>query len=192
MERTIGLYGKLFKSTFYLSAFTFGGGYVIVPLMRKKFVEEYQWIEEQEMMDLIALAQSSPGAMAVNASILIGYRMGGVLGALVTVIGTVLPPFLIITIVSKFYEVFQTNWFVKTLLIGMRSGVAAVIVDVILKMGLAVIKEKKALSVVVMIGAFIASYIFHISIAICLVVCAIIGVFSYYYYQQKERKEAAE
>ncbi len=192
MERTFGLYKKLFQSTFYLSAFTFGGGYVIVPLMRKKFVDEYKWIDEQEMMDLIALAQSSPGAMAVNSSILIGYRMGGVLGALVTVFGTILPPFLIIAVVSRFYELFQTNWFVKTLLIGMRSGVAAVIVDVILKMGLTVIKEKKALSVVVMIGAFIASYVFRISIAICLVVCAVIGVFSYYYYQQKDRKEAAQ
>ena len=70
-------YKKLFFSTFELSACTFGGGFVIIPLMRKKFVEELGWIEEDEMMDLTAIAQSSPGAIAVNASILVGYHVAG-------------------------------------------------------------------------------------------------------------------
>ena len=77
MKKDFAFYRKLFCSTFYLSAFTFGGGYVIIPLMRKKFVEQYHWIEEEEMLDLTAIAQSSPGAIAVNASILIGYRLAG-------------------------------------------------------------------------------------------------------------------
>ena len=68
-------YWTLFLSTFQLSAFTFGGGFVIIPLMRKKFVEKLKWIDEQEMLDLTAIAQSSPGAIAVNASILVGYRV---------------------------------------------------------------------------------------------------------------------
>ena len=80
-------YLTLFTSTFTLSAFTFGGGFVIIPLMRKKFVEQLHWIDEEEMMDLTAIAQSSPGAIAVNASILVGYRVAGVPGALVTVLG---------------------------------------------------------------------------------------------------------
>ena len=75
------LYIKLFKSTFFLSMFTFGGGYVIVPLMEKKFVNELGWISEDEMLDLIALGQSAPGPIAVNTSILVGYRMAGVPGA---------------------------------------------------------------------------------------------------------------
>lgn len=70
-------YRELFFSTFKLSACTFGGGFVIIPLMRKKFVEELGWIEEDEMMDLTAIAQSSPGAIAVNASILVGYHVAG-------------------------------------------------------------------------------------------------------------------
>ena len=74
-------YLTLFTSTFTLSAFTFGGGFVIIPLMRKKFVEQLHWIDEEEMMDLTAIAQSSPGAIAVNASILVGYRVAGVHGA---------------------------------------------------------------------------------------------------------------
>lgn len=82
-------YKKLFFSTFKLSACTFGGGFVIIPLMRKKFVEELGWIEEDEMMDLTAIAQSSPGAIAVNASILVGYHVAGFPGAMLTVLGTV-------------------------------------------------------------------------------------------------------
>ena len=82
MKKDAKFYWKLFGATFTLSAFTFGGGYVSVPLMRQKFVEKYHWIEEEEIMDLTAIAQSAPGPIAVNASILIGYRLAGVFGAL--------------------------------------------------------------------------------------------------------------
>ena len=102
MKRTPALYWKIFISTFTLSAFTFGGGYVIVPLMQKKFVNQYGWIDETEMLDMVAIAQSAPGPIAVNASIIIGYRLGGVLGAMVSMLGTVLPPFVIIAIISFF------------------------------------------------------------------------------------------
>lgn len=81
-------YRELFFSTFKLSACTFGGGFVIIPLMRKKFVEELGWIEEDEMMDLTAIAQSSPGAIAVNVSILVGYHVAGFLGAMLTVLSS--------------------------------------------------------------------------------------------------------
>ena len=83
MKRTPALYWKIFISTFTLSAFTFGGGYVIVPLMQKKFVNQYGWIDETEMLDMVAIAQSAPGPIAVNASIIIGYRLGGVLLSLI-------------------------------------------------------------------------------------------------------------
>lgn len=99
-------YKKLFCSTFKLSACTFGGGFVIIPLMKKKFVEELGWIEEQEMMDLTAIAQSSLGAIAVNASILVGYHVAGIPGALLTVLGTVLPPLGIISAISFFIRNF--------------------------------------------------------------------------------------
>lgn len=80
MKEKLTRYRTLFLSALKLSAFTFGGGFVIIPLMRKRFVEELHWIEEQEMLDLTALAQSSPGAIAVNASILVGYHVAGVMG----------------------------------------------------------------------------------------------------------------
>ena len=80
---------KLFVSTLYLSAFTFGGGYVIVTLMKEKFVDELHWMEEDEMLDLIAIAQSAPGAIAVNGAIVVGYKLAGLLGALVAIVATI-------------------------------------------------------------------------------------------------------
>ena len=123
-------YWTLFLSTLKLSACTFGGGFVIIPLMRKKFVEELGWIDEQEMLDLTAIAQSSPGAIAVNASILVGYHVAGVTGALLTVCGTVLPPLLIISVISLFYRAFRDNAIVNMAMKGMLCGVAAVICGV--------------------------------------------------------------
>ena len=93
-------YWQLFLSTFKLSACTFGGGFVIIPLMRERFVKELRWIEEEEMLDLTAIAQSSPGSIAINASILVGYHVAGIPGALITVVGAALPPLIIISIIS--------------------------------------------------------------------------------------------
>ena len=139
------MYTKMFASTFTLSMFTFGGGFVIVPLMKKKFVDELHWIDEEEMMDLTAIAQSSPGAIAVNASILVGYRVAGVPGALVTVLGTVLPPLIILSIISFFYTAFRDNRIVALVMRGMQAGVAAVICDVVLTMGRSVLGERRVL-----------------------------------------------
>lgn len=100
------MFWKLFLSTLYLSAFTFGGGYVIVTLMKDKFVDKYHWIEENEMLDLIAIAQSAPGAIAVNGAIVVGYKLAGLAGVLTAIFGTVLPPFLIISAISVFIRCF--------------------------------------------------------------------------------------
>ena len=112
-------YRKIFLSTFELSACTFGGGFVIIPLMRKKFVEELGWIEEEEMLDLTAIAQASPGAIAVNASIMLGYHIAGIPGAILAVLGTVLPPLIIISIISMFYQAFRNNVIVSMAMRGM-------------------------------------------------------------------------
>ena len=95
-------YRKIFLSTLYLSAFTFGGGYVIITLLKQKFVDELHWINDEEMLDLVAIAQSSPGAIAINGAIVVGYKLGGIPGILVAVLGAVLPPFIILTIVGEF------------------------------------------------------------------------------------------
>ena len=143
MKKDTSFYWTLFMSTFTLSAFTFGGGYVIVPLMQKRFVHELKWINEEEMLDLVAIAQSSPGPIAVNASIIIGYRMAGIPGAIISVIGTSLPPLIIITIISYFYLAFRDNSIVNAVLLGMQAGVAAVIVNVVIGMAKGITKTKK-------------------------------------------------
>ena len=113
---------KLFISTLYLSAFTFGGGYVIVTLMKKKFVDDLHWIDEKEMLDLVAIAQSSPGAIAVNGAIVVGYKLAGIAGVLVSILGTMLPPFVIISVISAFYQAFRSNFFISQMLEGNRKG----------------------------------------------------------------------
>ena len=124
--------------------------------MRRKFVEELHWIEEQEMMDLTAIAQSSPGAIAVNASILVGYHVAGIAGALVTVLGTVLPPLIIISVISLFYTAFRDNIIVSMAMTGMLAGVAAVICDVVITMGKEIIKRKRVLTIAVLAASFAA------------------------------------
>lgn len=168
-------YAKLFFSTFQLSACTFGGGFVIIPLMRKKFVEELHWIDEEEMMDLTAIAQSSPGAIAVNASILIGYRVAGIPGALLTVLGTILPPLVIISVISFFYQTFRDNRIVNMVMAGMLAGVAAVICDVVITMGTEIIRRKRLLPVVVLLLSFIAVRFFNINIILILLICGVVG-----------------
>ena len=164
MKENTHTFRKLFWSTFKLSACTFGGGFVIIPLMRQKFVEELHWIDEQEMMDLIAIAQSSPGPIAVNAAILIGYRVAGAPGALLTVLGTVLPPLVIISLVSLFYQAFRDNAIVNMAMMGMTAGVAAVICDVVLTMGMTILKQKRVLPVLVLLTSFVAVRFLHINI----------------------------
>ena len=169
------VYWKLFTSTFYLSAFTFGGGYVIIPLMKKKFVDELGWLEEEEMLNMTAIAQSSPGGVAVNASILLGYRMAGVLGAAVTILGTVLPPLLIISLISLCYVAFRENVIVNAVLKGMQAGVAAVIADVVFTLGKGIVKEHNVVSVLVMAGAFAATFFFGVNTIFIILACGCIG-----------------
>lgn len=169
------IYKKLFVSTFQLSACTFGGGFVIIPLMRKKFVEELHWIEEQEMMDLTAIAQSSPGAIAVNASILVGYHVAGISGALTTLIGTVLPPLIIISVISLFYRAFRDNPIVNMAMMGMLAGVAAVILDVVLTMTKGILKQKRLLPVFMLAASFAAVRFFQVNIILIILVCGVIG-----------------
>lgn len=180
MKKDASFYWTLFLSTFTLSAFTFGGGYVIVPLMQKRFVKELGWITEEEMLDLVAIAQSSPGPIAVNASIIIGYRMAGIRGALLSVLGTSLPPLVIITVVSYFYLAFRDNAIVNALLFGMQAGVAAVIVNVVIDMVKGITKNKKIIPILVMILAFLAAAFTSINIVIILFICGAIGAYTTY------------
>ena len=143
--------------------------------MRRRFVEELNWIEEQEMLDLIAIAQSSPGAIAVNASILVGYRVAGAAGALLTVMGTVLPPLAIISVISLVYQQFRDNTAVNMLMAGMLCGVAAVIFDVVINMARPFFQKKEVSSVLVLLASFFAVRFFNVNIIMLIIACGFLG-----------------
>ena len=167
---------KLFISTLYLSAFTFGGGYVIVTLMKKKFVDEYHWIQEDEMLDLVAIAQSSPGAIAVNGAIVVGYKLAGMIGAITAIIATIIPPFLIISLISVFYNAFRSSFLISQLLEGMQAGVGAVIAAVVYEMAGGIIQGKSPVSVLIMAGAFASTCFFGVNVVFVILICGLIGV----------------
>lgn len=168
----------LFSSMLCISAFTFGGGFVIVSLMKKKFVNELGWLDENEMLDLTAIAQTAPGPIAVNAAVLVGWRIGGFPGMLATVLGTVLPPMLVLLGLSACYELFSTNRYVALVLKGMQAGVAAVILDVVWGLGEKVIDSRSLLSIGLMIAAFIAAYFLKVNVIWLLLAAVAAGVVS--------------
>ncbi len=183
-------YWTLFSSVFRISACTFGGGFVIVPLMRRRFTEELDWIDETEMMDLVSIAQSSPGPIAVNAAILIGYRTAGVQGALLAALGTALPPLLVISVISLFYQAFRDSAVVNMVMAGMLCGVAAVILDVVVNMVHALFRKKRILPLAVLAGAFAAVRYLRLNILIVILVCGLIGAVDTLL-QSRTRKEAS-
>ncbi|MCH3917268.1 MAG: chromate transporter [Spirochaetia bacterium] len=185
-------YLTLFRTMFTLSAFTFGGGYVIVSLMKQEFVDRLGWIDDDEMLNLVAIAQSSPGAVAVNGAMLVGEKVGGPLGAAVSILATILPPFIILSIISMFYAQFRSNRFVNAFLTGMQPAIAAVIADVVVDLGGKIIKQKKLVFILVMILAFFANYQLKLNIILILAICALVGGIMAVIGKKKEERGAAD
>lgn len=169
-------YGKLFGSMFVISACTFGGGFVIVSLMKKKFVDEYHWLTQEQMLDITAIAQSSPGAIAVNAALQAGFCLGGAPAAAVAVLATVLPPLLLISALSFVYGAVRDSAVIATLLQGMQLGVGAVLLDVTCGLGVKVLKDRNLLLVGVMAAAFVLSAVLHINVMVIILGTALLGV----------------
>lgn len=124
----------LFKTFFQIGLFTFGGGYAMIPLIEQKVVDEKHWIGHDELVDLIAVAQSCPGIFAANISIFIGYRKRGVRGALVSTIGTCLPSFVIILLLAFAFMQFRQNPWVEKFFKGLRPAVVALIAAPVFRM----------------------------------------------------------
>lgn len=176
---------KLFVITLVLSASTFGGGFVIISMMKKKFVEELAWLEDSEMLDMTAIAQSSPGALGVNIAIVTGYRMKKIPGALICTLGAILPPLVIISIISLFYNQFKDNKVIAVALQVMRAGVAAVICDVVLNLANNIIKTKDRLWILMMFAAFAAVCFFDVRAVVIILVCGSIGLFRVLFGERK-------
>lgn len=166
----------LFKTLLKINAVTFGGGYTIVPIIRDEFVKNKKIIDDDEMMKIIALAQSCPGAMAINTSILLGYRINKTKGAIASVLAATLPCLVIISIVSLIYNKIHDNPFINMMLISMSGAISAILLLTVVDLAKSNLKKDKALGIGIMILAFVMGFVFNINVAIILLACACIGV----------------
>lgn len=175
---TFKKYVWLFKTNLYISTFTFGGGYVVITMIRKYFVEDKKYFDEETLLEMSAIAQSSPGAIAINFSGLAGYYVAGVPGAIISCIAAVLPPLCILSIVSSYYQAIKDNMLLSAVLKGMEAGVAALIVDVVINMWQMIFSLKQKLLIMLVPLSFIANFFLNIhiliivffNIALCVVV----------------------
>ena len=181
------LYWKLFSSCFMISLCTFGGGLVIISMLQKKFVEEFKWISREEMMDLVAIAQSCPGVMAVNSATIIGYHLAGAPGAVLTALGSILPPMIILSVISVFYKQFRDNRIVALILKGMQAGVAAVLINLSLSMSRTALEDKKILSFFLFAVCVITVVFLGADVIYAILFCGAAGGLSVLYEEKKRR-----
>ncbi len=169
-------YRALFASTFFISAVTVGGGYVIIPLLKMKYVDEYGWIDDKETLDLVAIAQSMPGIMAVNACVLMGYRIAGLSGALTALAATILPPLITLSLIAMAYDAFASNPYIAMILKGMQCGATALIVNVGIDMMKKQLRKKLLLPLAIIVATFVASYFFHVNVMLLIVIDGLLGL----------------
>ncbi|WP_243343137.1 chromate transporter [Anaerococcus sp. AGMB09787] len=168
-------YLDLFLSLFKINAVTFGGGYTIAPVIMNDFCDKRQLITKDEMLDMIALAQSGPGALAVSTSLLTGYKIKGFKGALVGAAASFLPPLIIISIIYFFYKEVATNYWVRAALRAMSGVISAVLVITTLDLAKISLQEYKTFSLTVMVISFLVAYFTSISVGIIVLILAILG-----------------
>lgn len=158
----------------FISSFTFGGGYVVVPMIRKYFVDTRHLFTEEKLMSMAAVAQSSPGAIAVNLSALAGLYCAGIPGLIISVIAAILPPLAVLSAVSYWYSAFSGSPLIAAVLKGMLSGAAAVIVDFIVDMVQMIVKERSLLLSALIPVVFAASFFFQIHAALLLILSCLL------------------
>ncbi len=166
-------YFALFWTAFSISCVMIGGGYVGIPIMVKRFVEDYKLIDKDEMSDLVAIAQTGPGAIVVNCSFAVGYRMAGKRGAFCSMLGCIAPPLIIISIIENIYSLIINNPPVEAFFGGMQIAVSAIMTDVVLKFALDSYKKIKFAAPIILVTAFILSYFVGLTPAV-LVLCSVV------------------
>lgn len=164
----------LFITAFSISM-TANSGYAILSVMKNVFVEKHKWFNEEEMSDYIALAQSAPGPIAVNLSMIIGYQALGIIGSLITVLGCILPPLIIMSVVTYFYHNIIDNTYVRFFMQGMQAGVVAMILDVLLSL-FKNLNKKDIITYIILILSFIYIRFTKYSILYLVIFCILIAI----------------
>jgi len=164
----------LFSSFIKIGAFTFGGGYAMIPLIQKEVVERRKWITDKEILEIIAIAESTPGPIAVNAATFIGYKTAGFLGAFFATMGVVLPSFLIIAALSLVLQQFESLRAVQYAFWGIRAGVLALIVKALVSMYKQCPRSRVSYAIAAIAFLFVA--VFRLNVLIAIIICAVIGL----------------
>ena len=173
---------QIFWSFFQIGAFTFGGGYAMIPLIQREAVDKRGWVKEEDILDIIAIAESTPGPIAINAATFVGYRAAGVLGSVFATLGVVIPSFVVILTISFVLRQFQQIKAVQYAFWGIRAGVLALILKAMISM----FKQNKKnwITFTIMGLAFVAAML-GVHVLIIVVSCAVLGLVTY-----KERRQA--
>lgn len=165
---------QLFLTFLRIGAFTFGGGYAMIPLIQKEIVENKKWISNDDVLEIIAIAESTPGPFAVNASTFVGYKVCGFRGAFFGTLGVVLPSFAVIMAVSTILREFQSVPVVRYAFWGIRAGVVALLIKTLWSMYRQI--QKGALSYIAMAAAFVLAAFVNIHIVIVIIGCGAFGL----------------
>jgi chromate transporter len=167
-------YFEMFYSFFKIGAFTLGGGYAMIPLIEKEVVDKKQWIDRDDFLDMLALAQSAPGPIAINTAVFVGYKMAGIPGMIFTVFGSVLPSFLIILLIASFFVDFKDNALVERAFKGIRPAVVALIAAPVIRMGKSAKINKKTIIIPIAVAALVAFA--KITAVIIIIGAALLGI----------------
>lgn len=178
-------YAWLFRVNLIVSAFTFGGGYVVVPMLKKHFVTNRHVLSEEELFDIATIAQSSPGAIAINLSALTGYRIAKLKGAVISCIAAILPPLILLSIISAGYQSFRSSHIVSAVLLGMQAGAAALIVDYITDMCRMILKKKSLFLTLMVPAAFLSNLAFHINAMLILILCSVLCLLKVWLHEKR-------
>lgn len=166
----------LFLTFLKIGAFTFGGGYAMIPLITEETVYKRHWIEESDILDVVAIAESTPGPIAVNSASFVGYKVAGFKGAAVATFGVVIPSFVIIFAIAAILSKFESLKPVQYAFMGIRAGVLALIIKALISMYMQC--DKSAMAYVLMACAFAASVFFNINALVIIICCALCGLAS--------------
>ena len=165
---------QLFSTFFRIGAFTFGGGYAMIPLIQRETVEKQGWISDDDILEVVAIAESTPGPIAINAATFIGFRVAGFFGSVCATLGVVLPSFVIILLISGILRQFQHVDAVRYAFVGIRAGVLALIVKTF--WGMFKKCKKSGFIYALMITVFACVVFWDVSVVLLLLLCALAGL----------------
>ena len=186
MKCNIKTVWKVFSTFFKIGAFTFGGGYAMIPLIQNEAVEKNKWITDDDILEIIAIAESTPGPIAINSATFVGYRAAGVLGSVAATLGVVLPSFVVILLLSFVLDAFHEVKAVQYAFFGIRAGVLALLCKSLWTMYKK--SPKGWASYIVMAAAFVLTAIFDINVIFVIIGCALFGLITATMMERREEK----